>query len=151
MFTVHYTVNVPGFLLMSIVAFSLGAKAKTALTYCCVGALSVGASQVYQHQSKPKAKARIHQVAKRAAAQTAALCPAVGVAPILAPGERLTIPTPERLTAGFFPDQFGGGYFVTGAGPGTAAPVTDVPEPGVLGLFALGVAAVLARRLRRSA
>lgn len=134
---------VRGFIVMGIVASVTAAKLKTALTYCAVGALSVGVSQVYERHA-PKPKARVHKVVSAEAAPAAACLPP-SVPALFAPGARieiaasLPVPASARLMS-----------FAVAPGQMSAAikePVpADVPEPAAFALFGLGALAVFRRR-----
>ena len=130
---------------MSIVASTFAAKAKTALTYCCVGALSLGAGQVYERQAS-KQKARTHTAPTRPVQP--AICPSVGAAPLLARGERIDIASslPDQLSSGFFPAAVVA-FPVTA--PAVVPAPSEVPEPAAVGLFGLGALAIFWRRRER--
>lgn len=130
---------------MSIASLTFAAKAKTALGYCCIGALSIGASQIYEKQVT-RQKPRTHKVAARPAPPP--LCSSVGVVPLLAQGQRIDIAStlPDQLSTGFFP-------VAAGAFPVAQPVVTPdpaaVPEPAAIGLFGLGVFAIFRRRMNK--
>lgn len=128
---------------MSIVALSAAAKVKTALTYCCVGALSFGASQVYERHA-PKHKVRSHHAVNTHTGSTAACLPP-SVAPLLAPGERIDI-------AASIPAQASAAFTSFAVAPVQIRPAikeptpVHIPEPAAFALFGLGALAVFRRR-----
>lgn len=137
---------------MGILTASIAAKAKTALTYCCVGAISIGANQVYEKRVKPKAKAKVHKVVQRRPVEPVALvCPPAVFPPIVGAGEKIDLRSanslPMGLATGFVPAAYR--YDVDDTPQLATSTPTEVPEPAMVGIFGLGVAGLAALRRRR--